>query len=37
MNGGGMSPNREEYFTFLSSALERFTVRSDANTDADAN
>jgi hypothetical protein len=36
INGGGMSPNREEYFTFLASALERFTVRSDANADADA-
>jgi len=25
--GGGMVPKREEYFAFLKSAMERFTVR----------
>ena len=27
VDGAGMSPNRQEYFTFLASAIERFTVR----------
>ena len=39
MDGAGMFPNHEEYFTFLASAIERFTVCTafgiaGANTDA---
>ena len=30
-----MAPNREEYFKFLASAIERFTVRGDAVAFAD--
>ena len=36
LDGGGMSANREEYFSFLASAIERLTVRSFvAGADAD--
>lgn len=30
MDGSGMAPNRDEYFTFLASAIEQFTVRRSA-------
>ena len=41
VNGGGMAPNSEEYFTFLATSIERFTVRIKAKVqmpivDADA-
>ena len=28
IDGAGMSPNRDEYVTFLASAIERLTVRT---------
>lgn len=31
MDGAGMSPNRDEYFVFLASAIEWFTVRTPAS------
>jgi glycine cleavage system aminomethyltransferase T len=41
MNGAGMFPNKEEYFTFLAQAIERNTVGhlpsdADHGVDADA-